>query len=50
LPFCLRAFAPLREIKITSPDSRVTPAMESGIANHVWSIEEVVNLINQDSN
>ena len=24
---------------------RVTPAMEAGIADHVWSIEEVVSLI-----
>ena len=26
---------------------RVTPAMEAGIANHVWEIEEVVALLNQ---
>lgn len=25
---------------------RVTPAMEAGVANHVWSIEEMVGLIN----
>jgi hypothetical protein len=24
---------------------RVTPAMESGIATHVWSIEEIVGLL-----
>jgi hypothetical protein len=24
---------------------RVTPAMEAGLAHHVWSIEELVNLI-----
>jgi hypothetical protein len=24
---------------------RVTPAMEAGIADHVWSLEEVVNLL-----
>jgi hypothetical protein len=24
---------------------RVTPAMEAGIANHVWSIEEIVRLL-----
>ena len=24
---------------------RVTPAMEAGIANHVWPIEELVNLL-----
>jgi hypothetical protein len=24
---------------------RVTPAMEAGIANHVWSIEEIVGLL-----
>ncbi|MGA2556041.1 MAG: IS1 family transposase, partial [Verrucomicrobiota bacterium] len=27
---------------------RVTPAMEAGITDHVWSLEEVVALINQD--
>ena len=26
---------------------RVTPAMEAGLTDHVWSLEEVVNLINQ---
>ena len=25
---------------------RVTPAMEAGISDHVWSIEEIVNLMN----
>jgi len=25
---------------------RVTPAMEAGIADHVWSIEEIVSLLN----
>jgi hypothetical protein len=24
---------------------RVTPAMQAGIADHVWSIEEIVNLV-----
>jgi len=24
---------------------RVTPAMEAGIANHVWSVEEIVALL-----
>jgi hypothetical protein len=24
---------------------RVTPAMEAGIANHVWTLEEIVRLI-----
>ena len=24
---------------------RVTPAMEAGVANHVWSIEEIVGLL-----
>lgn len=24
---------------------RVTPAMEAGIADHVWSIEEIVGLL-----
>jgi hypothetical protein len=25
--------------------SRVTPAMEAGITDHVWSLEEIVNLL-----
>ena len=25
---------------------RVTPAMEAGVADHVWNIEEIINLIN----
>ena len=25
---------------------RVTPAMEAGVSNHVWSLEEIVNLLN----
>src|SRR5205814_73796 len=25
---------------------RVTPAMEAGIADHVWSIEEIIELVN----
>ena len=28
---------------------RVTPAMESGISNHVWSIEEIVGLLDRTS-
>jgi hypothetical protein len=28
---------------------RVTPAMEAGIADHVWSIEEVVNLYHYET-
>jgi hypothetical protein len=24
---------------------RMTPAMEAGIAGHVWSLEEIVNLV-----
>jgi len=27
----------------------VTPAMEAGISDHVWSVEEVVALLNQAS-
>jgi len=26
---------------------RVTPAMEAGIADHVWSIEEIVGLLDR---
>lgn len=29
---------------------RVTPAMEAGIANHVWTLEEVVAMIDRGSN
>ncbi len=28
---------------------RVTPAMEAGIADHVWSIEEMVKLLDRRS-
>jgi hypothetical protein len=24
---------------------RVTPAMEAGIANHIWTLEEIVGLL-----
>ena len=24
---------------------RVTPAMEAGVANHVWSVQEIVGLL-----
>jgi len=27
---------------------RVTPAMEAGIADHVWSLEELVGLLEHD--
>jgi hypothetical protein len=27
---------------------RVTPAMEAGIADHVWSLEEIVGLMNKE--
>jgi hypothetical protein len=26
---------------------RVTPAMEAGLTNHVWSLEELVGLLEQ---
>jgi hypothetical protein len=29
---------------------RVTPATESGIADHVWSIEELVQLLGKNAN
>jgi hypothetical protein len=28
---------------------RVTPAMEAGISDHVWSIEEVVSLLDRSA-
>lgn len=28
---------------------RVTPAMEAGITDHIWSIEELVNLLELES-
>ena len=27
---------------------RVTPAMEAGVSDHVWSLEEIVDLLEQD--
>lgn len=27
---------------------RVTPAMEAGVANHVWSVEEIVGLLEEN--
>jgi hypothetical protein len=27
---------------------RVTPAMEAGIADHIWSLEEIVGLLNSN--
>jgi hypothetical protein len=27
---------------------RVTPAMEAGISDHIWSIEEMVKLLDED--
>ena len=26
---------------------RVTPAMEAGVADHVWEIEEIIDLLNK---
>jgi hypothetical protein len=28
-----------------APTLRVTPAMEAGISDHVWSLEEIVGLV-----
>jgi hypothetical protein len=28
-----------------SPELRVTPAMEAGVADHVWTLEEVIALL-----
>ena len=28
---------------------RVTPAMEAGVADHIWSIEEVVDLLGRSA-
>lgn len=27
---------------------RVTPAMEAGIANHVWTVEDIVGLLQEE--
>jgi hypothetical protein len=35
----------LRGNPIIHQTLRVTPAMEAGIANHVWTLEEIVNLL-----
>jgi hypothetical protein len=29
---------------------RVTPAMEAGMADHIWSIEEVISLLDRSAN
>jgi len=29
---------------------RVTPAMEAGVSDHVWSMEEIAALADSDSN
>jgi hypothetical protein len=29
---------------------RVTPAMQAGIENHVWSLEEIAKLADKNSN
>jgi hypothetical protein len=28
---------------------RVTPAMEAGVSDHVWSLEEIVGLLDRES-
>ena len=28
---------------------RVTPAMEAGLADHIWSLEELVGLLEQEA-
>ena len=28
---------------------RVTPAMEAGISDHAWSIDEIVNLLHENT-
>ena len=27
---------------------RVTPAMEAGVSTHVWTVEEIVNLLDRE--
>src|SRR5262245_58126069 len=46
--FRLDSFRLDAQIKLTHYHQtlRVTPATEAGIANHVWSIEEIVGLLN----
>jgi len=38
---CLLPISPVR----THQTLRVTPAMEAGIADHVWSLDEVIALL-----
>jgi len=42
---CYFAFAIPRCSAIRSNNSRVRPAMEAGVSNHVWSLEEIVGLL-----
>ena len=34
-----------RQLPCIHQTLRVTPAMEAGVANHVWSVEEIVGLL-----
>jgi len=41
-------FSRVLQLNVVAPlPLRVTPAMEAGLANHVWSIEEVVGLLDR---
>jgi hypothetical protein len=31
---------------VLSPRYRITPAMAAGLSDHVWSLEELINLVN----
>jgi len=40
-----RALLHVVQLRQDSPELRVTPAMEAGIADHVWSLDEIVGLV-----
>ena len=41
----LRRFLGIQNFARIHQTLRVTPAMEAGVANHVWSVEEIVALL-----
>ncbi len=36
----------MRRFTLIHKSLRVTPAMEAGVSNHVWSVEEIAELLN----
>ena len=43
-----RGFPLWTEVQATAQTLRVTPAMEAGITDHVWTVGEVVSLLDKE--